>query len=581
MIGNVFKRFLGVLLGLGFFFGLYASVWAEVAVEARLSKSEIALDQVVELKISVSNTKENVSVNTDAMTDFYILSQGSSKSYRIVNNNFSASSVLMYTLRPKRSGKLLIPAFSMFIEGKTYTTEPLELKVLERGQAGASGSATTQTASNRHRQVDVFIEASVDKSSAYVGEITHYRLFLYRSVALLSELRYELPQFGNVEVKQLERDPKVVETVRNGRRYYVQEIDKRALIAYEAGKVKISPAVVQIHMGVYGVQTLNSNSVGLTIKALPTLNKPQNFSGVVGDYHMQTSIDSSAPVQNKPLPVRLKISGTGDLTQIHALTYSEDRHYKVYKSTVKDQITYSDTIKGVRELEYIVVPKDQGKYALPVFEFNFFSPKERRYITLRSSALSISVIASGLSQADISRGEEARIVEEIAQDLRYIRLGIDVHDQKKLFYQSFLGLIFVVGSFLYALVFFVRVLWDQGLSTFVENFRAKKPFIRALDAVGEAEKLDSVEDQVRAIQALLYDYLTVLIGKQARALTGDELEVQLKRLSCLDSDISDLKAVLNHCAYIGYAPASINEQDIYALLQAVKELLQRLKGYES
>ena len=582
MIGKCIKT--TVITAAMLCFSWLSPLQAEIKVSASLTQQQVNLNDSFELRVSVSGSKQKAAINPDALTDFYVIGQGSSQSFHFVNNSFSSTAVTIFTLKAKRKGKLIIPAFSIKLEGKTYKTQPLTITVNEASAQASQKTAAAQFKEkvSAKRNADIFIQAYVDKEKAYIGEVIHYRLLLFRSVALLSDLSYELPDFGNVSSESLQRDTKTYEKVINGRRYYVQEIDKHALMAYEAGELTISPALVRVQLGVfYSSQVLESNPLTVSVLPLPEASKPAGFSGIVGDYQLTTLIDDTAAIQNKPISIRMKVSGFGDLKQINALNFEPNDAYKIYKSSVKDQIAYKDTIKGVRELEYIVVPKEEGDMLLPQFSLSYFSPKEKRYFTVSTPTKNVSVISSALSSTVLNANNEDVTLAELAQDLRYIHTTIFPSHRGFIFYESLTGLVVLFILCVYLLIYILTILFDKGLGSQLQQFVKKKPYKVAMNELRRVENMSVISEQCNALQVLLYDYLSLVIQTPAKALTTDVLKQKLKGQQVPEQSISDLIAVLNRCDFIGYAPSDSQEKSLKDLIQKVRKIFEDLKGYTS
>ena len=114
--------------------------------------------------------------------------------------------------------------------------------------------------------------------------------------------------------------------------------------------------------------------------------------GSIPRFSLETSIDTEAVIQNKPLAVRLSISGEGNLKQLKAFNFKESEEFKIYQSSVNDQITYTDKVKGIRHFEYIVVPKVSGNIILPIFSISSFSPEKKEFEVFSSKEVMVDVI---------------------------------------------------------------------------------------------------------------------------------------------------------------------------------------------
>ena len=224
----------------------------------------------------------------------------------------------------------------------------------------------------------MFIIANTNKKEAYIGEEIIYNVNLFRRYSTIDKLFYQEP--SSKLFQKIRKKPKYIYEALSKQNYYVQEISKNALFFYENGDIIIPEAISEIQISFfYGSQVIKSNPINLKILPLPEENKPETFSGLVGEFAITSKINTNVPVENKPIPIRIKISGDGNLKQISELAYQQNDNFKIYQSSTSDQITYVNSVKGSRTFEYIVVPKVSGKLIFPEFKFSYFSPKTKSY----------------------------------------------------------------------------------------------------------------------------------------------------------------------------------------------------------
>lgn len=144
--------------------------------------------------------------DTSAITqDFQILDQRQSYSMKTINGRSQSLSTWSFTLAPKRVGTLRIPA----IDYQGAKSNEIVIDVL-------SGAAPK----NEDNPPPLFIEAEIDKSSAYVQEQLVYTIRLYAVSQVRGELSDPSPQDAIVE--RLGETKKFYRMAYN-QRYEVQE----------------------------------------------------------------------------------------------------------------------------------------------------------------------------------------------------------------------------------------------------------------------------------------------------------------------------------------------------------------------
>jgi hypothetical protein len=145
--------------------------------------------------------------NTDELNkDFEILDQKQSYNMQSINGAATAQVTWNYSLAPKRTGTLTIPS----IKYKDAESNKLSISVL-KGKAPQDSNNPPQ----------VFIEATIDKSSAYVQEQVLYTLRLYSADRLASG-ELSVPESNDAIIEALGDTKKYFRMAYN-RRYEVRE----------------------------------------------------------------------------------------------------------------------------------------------------------------------------------------------------------------------------------------------------------------------------------------------------------------------------------------------------------------------
>ena len=153
-------------------FALPMYSWANLT--AQVNKTQLSLEETLTLTLSLDGTRANREPDFSLLeTQFDILSMHPSYRRTIINGRESNESEWTLLLAPKRSGKLLIPSFSLM----GFISDAIEVEILK-------DSANKQGQQLRK----VFMETLANKNDVYVQEqtIVSFRLNFSQSIENVS-----------------------------------------------------------------------------------------------------------------------------------------------------------------------------------------------------------------------------------------------------------------------------------------------------------------------------------------------------------------------------------------------------------
>jgi hypothetical protein len=95
---------------------------------------------------------------------------------------------------------------------------------------------------------------------------------------------------------------------------------------------------------------------------------------------------------NEAITYRLTISGNGNLMLIDAPKIDFPKVFEVYDPQINDHITRSSSgISGSRTFEWVLIPRNQGDYEIPAFDFVTFDPSAGRYVKKHVEAIPVHI----------------------------------------------------------------------------------------------------------------------------------------------------------------------------------------------
>ncbi|WP_157497031.1 BatD family protein [Hahella ganghwensis] len=253
-----------------------ASVFSGVAwadLRAEVDRTEVQENESLQLTVTstleVSSTLDLFSLNSLSIPqpdisalekDFEILDRRQSYRVQIENNQNNSVITWDYTLLPKRSGELTIPA----IEYENKKSSPISIRVLTGPQ------------DIPNQQKDVFLEAEIDLSEVYVQQQAIYKVRLFYSQDLIrGELQH--PDHPDALFKQIGKQKEFSRYV-GTRRFNVIE-RQYVVFPQKAGEMEIPSLIFtgtlmerRIGRRIYSKES--SPSVKINVKA-----PPSSFSG--------------------------------------------------------------------------------------------------------------------------------------------------------------------------------------------------------------------------------------------------------------------------------------------------------------
>lgn len=235
--------------------------WAD-SLTARVDRTNLSLEQTLNLQITYDGRSNDEPDLSALEQNFEILSRAHSSSVSISNGQASSNTRWNLTLAPKMAGQLLIPPLNL--EGSQ--SKPIAITVSE---ASEPVHATDK---------DLFIETSVDKSSAYVQEqvLVSYKFYYDLPV---TRLEPSAIQVADVQVRPL---PQAEYTANVGHRTYQVAEFKYVVTADKSGDITLpsttwtayaqdpSASMFGMRGGKQDIHRLKTDELHLKIKPKPT-----------------------------------------------------------------------------------------------------------------------------------------------------------------------------------------------------------------------------------------------------------------------------------------------------------------------
>lgn len=590
------KRFYFILILLLF----SRLLWAQSFV-ASVSESKVGENDRFEVTFTFEGKDINAVKNflPPSFRDFRVLSgPNQSTSMQIINGVSSSSLSLSYILLPHATGAYTIESASIQYNGQTYKTDPIKITVVKGSQNPKNDD--TPNVSNEEIAKNLFIRASIDKNKVYQGEQVTVTYKLYTRLNIAAQISVDkLPQYQGFWAEEIEMPRNISYTteVVNGKQYKVALLKRAALFPSQSGKLEVTPLELTIPVQVEKKKNPNniwddffgdpfgraqvieysakSNTLKVDVMPLPENGKPASFKGAVGKFSFSASLDKSSTRTNEPISLKLKISGSGNISLLDFPSFETPNGFEKYDPKVNDQINRSSVISGSKEAEYLLIPRIAGTREIPSIEFSYFDPSQRVYHTIKSNAFNVK-IEQGQNIGSVNTADQ-QTVQQLDSDIHFIKTSFD--DVEKNSDLLFERPAFWVASVLPLIATVLLVGWKRkqdklsGNIQLLKYSRAEKIARKRFKKAKKLLEANSVEQFYSEISEALFGYLEDKFRIPKSEFTLERAASELAARNIAPELIEKMKTNAEKCEYIRFAPGTNPQQAMNDMYKSLSEVV--------
>jgi hypothetical protein len=590
--------------------GIAIPAFAQEKFTATVDRSTVAVGQMVNLTLTFSGAATGVPAPAFPELDKLRLAGGpyTSTSFSIVNGHSSGSVSYTYALAGTAQGAGKIGSASVTVKGLTYKTNPISINIVAGGNAG-SGQAPpgNSPASGRARgdAQDVFIRVYPDKTEAYLGEQITLTYKIFFNVQMSNPELTRLPSAAGFWVEEIPVPQQLTLTdeVINGKAYKAAVFRKSALFPKTTGDLEVEPLSISTKIqqrqqrrsmdpfdifndpffGMGGQLVpleVQSPTLKIKVKPLPQASVPADFSGAVGSFKIQTSLDRTDCKTDEGVTLTVDVSGIGAIKTLAPPTIKFPADVQHFDPEANDVVNRnSGRISGTKTFKYIVIPRAPGQQVIPAILYSYFDPEKRVYATATAPELRLSVQkgtgvpASGPGVMVASKHG----VENVATDIAFAKtrpgsfsaLGELPHDGVEFWVLAAVPWATILGA-----AAAVRRREKAGQRSRTRQALTTKAN-RLLGQAEKALKSKDTETVIRDISASLDLALEVAVGRPVSAISPTELS-EIWQTAGLESDLmSNILDLQRECDLARFAAGGMSADGIRSLLNGAREVLNR------
>ena len=577
----------------------------DISVSIGVEKQTVVVGEPFLFRIVIDGANDADAPDLAALTqDFDVELAGTypsnSQSITIINGQRSEvvkrSLNVDYQLRARRTGTLSIPRATVIVGGRSFTTNPVRIQVNE---------------ATENENFD--LEATLSKNDCYVGEAIILTTVFYIEAQVkdvsfampalaLDSLRSEALPVSNARGDNIELnidDKRVVATqekvTRNGETVITLTF-RHLLIPGQAGTL-ILPKTILTAQGATGRRVQNrslfggtrteyesvvvaTNELTLNVKPLPTQGKPDDFSGLVGNYTIAATASPTTVDQGEPITLNVTISGS------HSLRFFELPPLQQQAALATTFSIPIDMAPGALEGEskrftQTIRANSPKITEIPPISVTYLNADTGQYQTASSNPIPITVNETTVVTSGDAEGGQmvAPVLEHIAVDEG---IAHNFTDASALVPQQFgpdvwlrsasSWLLLLVPPLLYAFLALGQFIRRRGgiFSLDSAQSRAFPTLMSSLDA------LDTAQDVHGPVMDALRTYLGTHLERQASALTFSDAAAPLDDRGVGESTRLALKALFDECEAHRFAGGAGVPTENAAFVDRVRECAQSL-----
>jgi len=547
-------------------------------IETIVSNKNISLNESLDFIIKLEDIDTNPEVNFVPMLDYFSIISGPNigSEYKFINGKKSSSRSISWRIIPKKTGEIKIPNLEVKVGKKIYLTEDITINVSEEISNASSN--------------DMFLKVELSTSNVKIGEqITIRYIFFTRIASRVIET--EFPEFEGFWVEKL-YDPSGTQIDPDSWNDVVIDNYKyKSLKLYEVALFPLSDGVFDLEPMIMKVETKEKDpsfkrlfwddpffdtfsqktkarilvSDKQTIKVENLKNQPDNFTGAVGVFEVNSS-PSSLDVENgTPVTFYLELVGEGNLDNIGRPEIDFPDNFDIFEGEIKKDRNISDRVSGSIIWEYNLIPRKSGNYTIKSVEFPFFDTGINSWNAIKTNPIRFSVIKTLDTDYSETNGNFSS-----SREIRYIKLNMPnwKKENSDKFYIGYVSIL------LLSLVLFLSPFFSSKFSSFINiqsvKFKNRSALSNATNILSSSK--DIYSDCSHVINQFFFDKALIDSINVDYLALKKQLENKIK-----SKDLVVLKEILDQCNKYNYTELS-SKKDNNIKNKTIK-LLSRINQY--
>ncbi len=411
----------------------------DVELSASVSADRIGVEDILQLTVTFKGVGNPPEPDLSAIKQFDVIPGMVQRGTEFIMNN-SGSTLLtrfVYQLRPKKKGKLTIPALSVEVDGRTVRSEAVTVEVIEGKVAAPQRRIVRRLpgffddpmddffSAQSVREPDLFVRAVPTKNKVYLGEAVIARIELFTRDRVEEKRMLRAASVPGFWVEWI--DPQNVGKSRSemvdGKSYTVIEIDRGLFIPQRTGIVEmtgfeyaflVTPGTARSAFFTQRRQVVRKTKT-ISIEVLPLPDAARNLA--VGQFSISMSARPLELDVNELLTLNVVIRGKGNIKSVQLPELPDIAGFKPFPAKIERRNwNQKGEMDAELKAEIPVSLNRVGGLEIPPLVLRFFNPLTGQIEESRSDELLVTVTGNR---------DEQTTMPEVAQD-SVKRTGVDI-----------------------------------------------------------------------------------------------------------------------------------------------------------
>ncbi|MGE4384324.1 MAG: BatD family protein [Endomicrobiaceae bacterium] len=534
-----------------------------IQMKSSVSATVVPLNEAFQLTISISGDSRSLpDFSAPTLKDFNTYASSQSKNFSIVNGKISNTVNYVYTLGPKKTGKYEIPSFKLNYKGETYETQPIQITIEPAKNVSSVQVNNAQIPQYKQSQIynfdtskAVFVQASVNKKTAYLNEKIIYTFSFYTSVNLLSNPSYQAPDFTgffNGQTSQNNYKTKI-----KGRDYIVTEVSTE-LFPQQTGMLTIGSAVIQVSIEDFSKEQddffssffRRSKNVELsTDKINVNVSKIPGNAGMVGKFNITAGVDTKQKKENEPFDLKITVKGEGNIKTLKEPEIVLSDNLKKYETSEK--ILIENNKETGKEFTTLIMPLTSGDGEIKIIPEEYFDPETKRLKKMPQKIIKIKI-----TEDPLNKEHKTDVYSEnhvIGDDAKQQPQNINLSFVFKI-YSFFKNPVFwkiLIILLLLLLCFKLFLKYKKYINKDQQKLKNKKAYRKSKKYFKKAKKNN--KDFYALMYKGLLEYFASVLAKSADGLTSYKIRKDLETKNIDEETIDSVEKILEECTTALYS----------------------------
>jgi len=569
----------------------------DLQLSVAVNKNPALVGEQIRVEFSIAAKGENF--RGPNLKDFRILggpNPSTSSSYSFVNGKSTSQTTTTYSyfLQAKKIGNLTIGAATISAKGKQFTSKPFSIKIVQNKTQKSQNSNKNNVKKVNGKQL--YLTATVNKRKVFQGEQIQVVYKLFTRVELASTEFSKNPSLNGFWTEDIKVNSKFKREIIDGIPYNVATVKKALLTAQKSGKLVIDPMEIKTQIRVqnrnnrsnrfdpFGMfnqfslleETVRSKPITITVEPLPT-PKPTTFFSGVGELKIKLKVDNNTIKANEAINLEITISGSGNLALLKPFKINFPPDFEVFDPKITDK-TFSakNHTAGKKIFEYLLIPRFEGNYEIPSILYTYFHLPSKKYKTLRTEKISITVLKAEELENSITTFSNKQDVKFLNSNIRYIKTETDLKEKGTDFFQSklfWILFIFPVLLLIALLVYLKIISKPDENSIFNKSRKATNIAQKRLKNAQKHLNYGNKELFFEEIEKSLWGYFADKFTVEVAHLSKDSVRKYFEKFEIKEQTQNQFISLLGDCEMARFAPSAMQNTKMKELLKLAWKII--------